>query len=145
MFRPLILVCGYGSAGEAVIRGFDQCGVPRSAFAAVDWSYKRVEAARLAGVRAVVGDARDSSRLRIAGAGMASEIIICVSDENAPAVTAALREIACETVIKALVDGSEAGEVTTAAGATVTLVVSEIAGHQLAECLLVAEVRTRPR
>ncbi len=145
MFQPLILICGYGSAAEAVLRGFDQCGVPRAAFAAVDWSDKQVEVARLAGVRAIVGDARDSLRLRVAGAGTASEIIICVSDENAPAVTAAVREIGCETIIKALVEGSEAGEATAAAGANVTFVLSEIAGQQLAEISLQAEVGTKPR
>ncbi len=99
----------------------------------------------MAGVRAVVGDARDSSRLRIAGAGMASEIIICVSDETAPAVTAAVREMGCRTIIKALVEGPEAGEATAAAGANVTVVLSEIAGQQLAEISLQAEVGTKPR
>ncbi len=145
MFRPLVLICGYGSAAEAVTKGLDRCGVPRSAIAAVDWSDRRVEAARLAGVCAVLGDARDSSRLRIAGAGTASEIIICVPDDIAPAVAAAVRGIGRGAFIKALVEKTQAAEATAAAGANLIIVVSEIAGQLLAETVFRAEVGTRPR
>ncbi len=115
---------------------FANAGLPFQAIAVIDRSSERADAARQRGFRIVCGDAADQARLRVAGAGTASEIIICVSDCTAPAVAAAARSIAPEAVIKALVEEPGTATAVTAAGANLALVLSEIAGQLLAKTAL---------
>ncbi len=145
MHRPELVICGYGAAGKAVRKAFERRGLSRSSIAVVEWSPQRADAARALGIRSICGDASELARLRLAGVGTALEIVICVTDDHAPAVAGAVRHVAPQAGLSAVVKKPETGYAVKKAGVDTALVLSELAGQLLAEAAIQALTETRSR
>ena len=130
------LICGYGARGTAVAENFMERGLPAEAIAIVEIAADRLAMARARGHSCVSGDATERNRLRIAGAGVINDIIICVDDEAAPAVMSAARAVSPSAVVSAVVKHPDTKGPVIAAGADIVLVLSEICGRLLAQSML---------
>lgn len=78
-------------------------------------------------------DATDLRGLRVADAGTAPEIIICVDDVTSPALFEAVRQISPEGTISVVVREPSAAAAAVAAGARTAISLSDLAGQLLAE------------
>ncbi len=138
-----VLICGYGAAGAAVAKAFQDRGLPTRCIAVIERCAAKADLAREAGHQSVCGDARNQNRLRVAQAGAAQEIVICVDDTSAPTVARSLRTVSPGAFIKVLAQEAAAAEPTRAAGADLVLVLSDLAGQLLAESAFLSLPETK--
>lgn len=108
-------------------------GILPQDIAVIDILADRADAARRKGYRSVCGDAEKLISLRVAQAGIASEIIVCIDDATAPKVTEAVRKVAIDGPIKVVVHSEEAAAAARAVGVQTAIALSDLAGKLLAE------------
>ena len=136
MSGTLLLICGFGRTGVAMADAFVSRGVLPPDIAVIDISADRANAARRRGHRSICGDAEKLTSLRIAQAGIASEIIVCVDDATASKVTKAVRKVSTDGLINVVVQSWEAAAAARAVGAQTAIALSELAGKLLARSAL---------
>lgn len=133
MARPQLLICGFGSAGASVAKAFVRRGILSQDIAVIDVLASKANAARETGHRSVCADATDLHGLRVAEAGAAPSIIICVNDATALAVLGAVRSVSPAAIVSVVVRAPSIAAEARAAGANTAIALSDIAGQLLAE------------
>lgn len=92
--RNHILICGYGSTGQAAAAELRKRGVAIEDIVVVDSDPRAIEAAALAGLVAVSGDATQSAVLEQAGVRDARSVVVAPNrDDTAVLITLTVREL----------------------------------------------------
>ncbi len=130
------LICGFGSLGSSTARARRRAGGRAGDLWVIEADHDRCEAARKLGYRTVLGNASDLSRLRVAHAGAAAEVIVCVSDDQALVVVRSVRQVAPSARMKVALRTDDQKEVVLSAGASEVFVLAHIAGAMLARSVI---------
>jgi voltage-gated potassium channel len=134
-FSEYILICGFGMLGASTGRELRRRNVRPGNVSVIEVEHGRFEEARKFGFRSILGDAADANRLRVACVGVATRIMVCVTDEAAAAVTKAARGLAPSATIVAALRTVEQREAVLSAGANEVIVLSRMTGEMLADSI----------
>lgn len=130
------VICGFGTIRAAVAA----CAIKKSGkgsdITIIEVNHQRARNARKLGYGVVEADATTSRGLRTGGAGVASEIVICIGDGQAPVAVRRARAIARDARIQVVLHRSDNENAVVEAGADAVVSISRLFGRMLAESVL---------
>lgn len=128
------VICGFGRVGKSTANAMLSHRHPQD-IVVIDHDFMRIEEASSQNFRTVFGDAADLRTMRLAQAGLARDVIVCVTGQHSAAVVRTARKVAPTAHIRAGIPTPEFRDALIAAGADEVIVISDVAGVLLAGSL----------
>ena len=128
-----VIVCGYGSTGEASVRELLARGVPLDDIIVVDLNAERLRMAEELGVATVEGDATHNAVLGVAKVADAASIIVAPGrDDTAVLILLTIRSLAATGSIAVRIEKEENERLARDAGADIIVNPIHVGGQLLA-------------
>ena len=132
MLSDHVIVCGYGTKGQAAVKVLLGHGVTKDRIVAIDSSPEALGAAERDGIAAVRGSASDAGVLEAAGITKASSVVVAAHrDDTSVLITLTARELNPDITIAAAVREEENVHLLRQSGADSVILSSGAAGRLL--------------